>query len=563
MTPPIKPEADRPIYIDNTPPWLRQEDLKDICSTFDEIEKGGSPDGIVDFEQAITLAGYGKFNYLLLLAILPAAWACIFDSSSMPYALPSAECDLNLTLFDKGLLNSMPFAGMIVTSFIWGFLTDTYGRKNILAWGYLMTFIVSFSSSFAHTSWLLILFKFLGGIVISGPFAALMSYLAEVHGEKERTRIYMWLGVFFSLGNISMPCLAWLILPQELNINIFDSTFNLTPWRVFLIVCSIPELAAFIALSWFPESPRFLLSKGRDDEALDVLRHIYHLNTGNDPKTFSVTRIKDEDFVKNNGKTLRECLYNGWEQMKPLFKAPHIYKLILIGSIQYCGTIGSSTIRLWMPQLFAMIETYESTHTQDTSKPSLCDMLQQTSNSNNSYKNVNDYYNDTMTIEKVCAPVVLNSTVYLNSIVIALTGVIGYTLAGSLINCAGTKKLMVFCFLTAGSCCGTLYWAEDSSGILGISSVFVALSSVGGAAVNNVIVDNFPTLLRAMAISTTMMLGRVGAVTGNVLFPVLFNLSCLGPFIMIGIACIVCSILVLFVPSKSSDLKKSIKLNGK
>lgn len=60
-----------------------------------------------------------------------------------------------------------------------------------------------------------------------------------------------------------------------------------------------------------------------------------------------------------------------------------------------------------MPQLFAMIETYESTHTQDTSKPSLCDMLQQTSNSNNSYKNVNDYYNDTMTIEKVCAPVSL------------------------------------------------------------------------------------------------------------------------------------------------------------
>lgn len=36
----------------------------------------------------------------------------------------------------------------------------------------------------------------------------------------------------------------------------------------------------------------------------------------------------------------------------------------------------------------------------------------------------------------------VNSTVYLNSMVIALTGVIGYGLAGSLINCAGKKKLM-------------------------------------------------------------------------------------------------------------------------
>lgn len=40
-----------------------------------------------------------------------------------------------------------------------------------------------------------------------------------------------------------------------------------------------------------------------------------------------------------------------------------------------------------------------------------------------------------------------------------------------------------------------------------------------------------------MAVSITMMMGRIGAVIGNLLFPVLFNLSCLGPFIMIGSAC--------------------------
>lgn len=41
-----------------------------------------------------------------------------------------------------------------------------------------------------------------------------------------------------------------------------------------------------------------------------------------------------------------------------------------------------------------------------------------------------------------------------------------------------------------------------------------------------------------MAIAMTMMLGRVGAVVGNLLFPVLFKWSCLGPFGMIGIACL-------------------------
>jgi hypothetical protein len=59
------------------------------------------------------LSGYGKFNYLLLLAILPASLASIFSSSAMSYVLPSAECDLKLTMFDKGLLNSMTFVGGI------------------------------------------------------------------------------------------------------------------------------------------------------------------------------------------------------------------------------------------------------------------------------------------------------------------------------------------------------------------------------------------------------------------------------------------------------------------
>lgn len=39
---------------------------------------------------------------------------------------------------------------------------------------------------------------------------------------------------------------------------------------------------------------------------------------------------------------------------------------------------------------------------------------------------------------------------------------------------------------------------------------------------------------RTMAISFSMMIGRIGAVTGNLLFPVLFNLTCLGPFFMIA-----------------------------
>lgn len=66
---------------------------------------------IADFEKAITAAGTGKFQYLLILAIIPASWATSIDTGNVSMILPSAECDLGLSLFDKGLLNAITYIG--------------------------------------------------------------------------------------------------------------------------------------------------------------------------------------------------------------------------------------------------------------------------------------------------------------------------------------------------------------------------------------------------------------------------------------------------------------------
>ena len=512
--------------------------------------------GPADFERAIVKSGYGKFNFLLLLAVLPASFASIFSSSSISYVLPSAECDLSLSMFDKGLLNSMTFAGMISTSFFWGFMTDTFGRKKIMSYGYLVTGILSVATCFSHTSWLLILFKFLDGVVISGPYAALMSYLAEVHNEAHRSRTYMWLGVFFSLGNISLPCIAWLIIPQKWTITLLSRTMEINSWRVFLAICSLPEFLAAIAMFAFPESPRFLLLKGRKEEALEVFKKIYALNTGKDPDTYPIKDLEEEYSVEALSDSVGDKLRSCWQQIRPLFVQPSIFKLIAIGLIQLGATIGSNSIRLWMPQLFTMMEHFKSNYTKPeyiSTQPRFCYMLGQRQTNNSSSASVTT---ETLDVAHECIPAVLNSKVFINSIVIATTGVIGYTLAGSLITVVGKKKLIATCFMIAAACCASLYWASTANSILGLCSVFVAMSSIGGACVVNIIVDNFPTGLRTMAVSLTMMVGRLGAVIGNLLFPVLFNLSCLGPFCMIGSASLVSALLVTLLPRKKKKTDK-------
>jgi len=60
-----------------------------------------------DFEAAIDAAGFGMFNILLLVATVPAAMGTVYETSTMSYILPSAECDLKLSLLDKGILNAI------------------------------------------------------------------------------------------------------------------------------------------------------------------------------------------------------------------------------------------------------------------------------------------------------------------------------------------------------------------------------------------------------------------------------------------------------------------------
>ncbi|XP_043462191.1 synaptic vesicle glycoprotein 2B-like [Leptopilina heterotoma] len=431
--------------------------------------------------------------------------------------------------------------------FVWGYLADTVGRKKIMLYGYLCSSIFSFASCFSQVSWLLIVFKFLSGVVICGPHAALMSYLAEIHSEIFRSRVYLWLGVAFSLGNIILPCLAWLIIPQTWRWNIFKYQLELNSWRIFLAVCTIPEFLAFIAMSFFPESPRFFLSRKKLDEALLVFRNIiYSMNTGKHPDTYPVKCLVEENFFAEFEKRgIMKNIFHNCQQIKSLFQLPNIYKLSLLASIQFASTVGSNSMKLWIPELFSMIETYTVIHPNSESV-TVCKML----NGINSHSYFNG--NNSSSVP-VCQESIVNATVYINSIVISLTGFIGCSLASSLVPIVGKLKLMVFCFVTSGVCCCILFWAEKSNVILALFSVFVALSNIGAAVLTLIIVDNFPTYLRTMAVSVTMVFGRLGAVVGNLLFPVLFAFGCFGPFTMIGATCLVCAVLTVFLPKNTTE----------
>lgn len=134
-----------------------------------------------------------------------------------------------------------------------------------------------------------------------GPFAVLMSYISEFHGLKHRSRVMMYTGIFFSLASIILPLLAWIIIPnpawkikfvayslgkflrtefEHINLN-FKFLVELRTWQSFLLVCSLPSIISGLLVAFLlPESPKFLMSRGRNHAAMEIFIKIHRMNYG-------------------------------------------------------------------------------------------------------------------------------------------------------------------------------------------------------------------------------------------------------------------------------------------
>ena len=145
------------------------------------------------------------------------------------------------------------------------------------------------------------------------------------------------LATFWMVGNISVAGLAWLISPADIGTSA-DSDFIYNSWRIFVAICGLPALAVCLALLFMPESPRFLLSKGLENEALKVFQMIFRQNTGAVyGSDYPVTRLRVDRpriYDSNAGK-LSEILKNTFALFdKPLFWVT-IMMLYINFSIQF------------------------------------------------------------------------------------------------------------------------------------------------------------------------------------------------------------------------------------
>lgn len=300
----------------------------------------GKESNEADYETAIAKAGFGWFHYWLLFV---CGWANASDSVEIlciSFVLPAATCDLKLTAEDKGWLSAVLFIGMLIGGYGWGSIGDTFGRKNTLVIAMAANTLFGISSSFCQSKAGFFVFRFLSGIGVGGSIPLVWSYFAEFQSKAVRGRMLSALATFWMVGNVTAAAAAWAIIPHEIGWNPKEG-FKYDSWRIFVAICAIPAGLVTVALIFMPESPKYLLAKGRDYEALKIFRGIYAKNhPGKDPSDYPILHVKVERNRISEPLNKSSKIMQIWLNNLELFKRPLLWVTLMMLYINFAIQFG-------------------------------------------------------------------------------------------------------------------------------------------------------------------------------------------------------------------------------
>jgi sugar porter (SP) family MFS transporter len=165
--------------------------------------------------------------------------------------------------FHGTVVMGMALWGTVIGAIFGGIPTNKLGRKNTLLWIGVLYFISAIGSAFANDPIVFAIFRFIGGLGVGASTIAAPAYISEIAPAKDRGKL-----VAFYQFNIVLGILVAFLS------NYLLRNFGENAWRWMMGVEAIPALVYFLLVFVIPRSPRWLLSKDRDEEAKKVLQLI-------------------------------------------------------------------------------------------------------------------------------------------------------------------------------------------------------------------------------------------------------------------------------------------------
>lgn len=204
----------------------------------------------------------------LIMLLAGVAWLIeLYDIGVIGNILPSLEKQFQINAFLQGILTTASTLGIVAAVIPAGFLADNIGRKKLLIAGTAWYAIFSFLCGFAPNPTMIIILRFVAGFGMGAIFPIPYAMAAELIPRHFRGAMTGVLDSFLSFGYFLAPLLAFFLIPR-LPVDL--------GWRSLFFIGGLPLLYVPILMKWMPESPRWLQTKGRNDDANAVVSYLEH-----------------------------------------------------------------------------------------------------------------------------------------------------------------------------------------------------------------------------------------------------------------------------------------------
>ncbi|QJQ20796.1 MFS transporter [Pseudomonas sp. SK] len=177
-------------------------------------------------------------------------------------AVSMAAGPLQLNALWMGLLGAASLAGLFLGSLIAGPLADKHGRRTIFAWDMLLFAGISASQFFVNTPEQLLVLRLLLGLILGFDYVVSKSLVTEFAPRQYRGRLLSILAAAWAGGYVAAYLLGFAVRDTGSD-----------AWRVMLALSGIPALLVLPLRMGVPESPIWLMAKGRIAEAKEIVKN--------------------------------------------------------------------------------------------------------------------------------------------------------------------------------------------------------------------------------------------------------------------------------------------------
>ncbi len=262
-------------------------------------------------EKVIKTKGYAVFVCILL-----ACGGLMFgyDNSVISGAIGYMTKYFSFNSATEGWVVSSITLGAVLGSIFGGTLSDRYGRKKILLLSAVFFTFASMGQGFSYSLIMLISSRILAGIAVGIANTVTPIYISEIAPAKIRGALTA------SYQLVIVTGITLVFFANAFVSNSGTPLWNVTTgWRIMLTLGAVPAVIFLIANLFVPESPRWLISKGKNEKALKILKTIRYSNEVSSEVQEINTALKEEKSLKGIS-------------ISAIFK-PGINKIVAIGCI--------------------------------------------------------------------------------------------------------------------------------------------------------------------------------------------------------------------------------------